>query len=51
MAYCYQQKKDYQQAIEWYEKYLAVARPDSKGYAFAKDNLDYLKAELFMKEP
>ena len=51
VAYCYQQKKDYQQAIEWYEKYLAVARPDSKGYAFAKDNLDYLKAELFMKEP
>ena len=49
VAYCYQQKKDYQQAIEWYEKYLAVARPDSKGYAFAKDNMEYLKAEIFMQ--
>ena len=49
IAYCYQQKKEYKQAIEWYEKYLAVARPDSKGYAFAKDNMEYLKAELFMQ--
>lgn len=50
VAYCYQQKKDYRQAIEWYEKYLAAARPDSKGYAFAADNLKYLKGELFMEE-
>lgn len=49
IAYCYQQKKEYKLAIEWYEKYLAVARPDSKGYAFAKDNMEYLKAEIFMQ--
>ena len=50
IAYCYQQKKEYKQAIEWYEKYLKVARPGSKGYEFAADNLKYLKAELFMEE-
>ena len=50
IAYCYQQKKDYRQAVEWYEKYLKVARPGSPGYDFAKDNIDYLKAELFMTE-
>lgn len=50
IAYCYQQKKDYRQAVEWYEKYLKVARPGSPGYDFAKDNMDYLKAELFMTE-
>ena len=50
IAYCYQQKKDYRQAVEWYEKYLKLARPGSPGYDFAKDNMDYLKAELFMTE-
>ena len=50
IAYCYQQKKDYRQAVEWYEKYLKMARPGSPGYDFAKDNIDYLKAELFMTE-
>ena len=51
IAYCYQQKKDYKQAIAWYEKYLKVASPGSKGYEFAKGNLEYLKSELFMAEP
>ena len=50
IAYCYQQKKDYRQAVEWYEKYLKLARPGSPGYDFSKDNMDYLKAELFMTE-
>ena len=50
IAYCYQQKKQYKLAVEWYEKYLKVAKPGSKGYEFAADNLKYLKAELFMEE-
>jgi tetratricopeptide (TPR) repeat protein len=50
IAYCYQQKKDYKQAIEWYEKYLKVAKPGSRGYEFAADNLKYLRAEKFMEE-
>ena len=51
VAYCYQQKKDYRQAIEWYEKYLKVATPGSRGYEFAADNLKYLRGDLFMEEP
>lgn len=51
IAYCYQQKKEYKAAIEWYEKYLKVARPGSRGYEFAADNLTYLRAEKFMEEP
>ena len=51
IAYCYQQKKQYKQAIEWYEKYLKVATPGSRGYEFAADNLKYIRSELFMEEP
>lgn len=50
IAYCHQMMKEYKQAIEWYEKYLQVARPGSKGYEFASDNVRYLKGELFMEE-
>ena len=51
IAYCYQQKKEYAKALEWYEKYLKVARPGSKGYEFAADNVAYIKSELFMETP
>lgn len=51
IAYCYQIKKEYKQAVDWYEKYLKVARPGSKGYDFAKDNLAFVRGELFMEEP
>ena len=50
IAYCYQMKKDYKQAMEWYEKYLKVASPGSKGYEFVVDNVKYLKGELFMED-
>lgn len=50
IAYCYEQKKDYKTAIEWYEKYLGVARPGSRGYNFATQSVKYLKGELFMEE-
>lgn len=51
IAYCYEIKKDYKQALVWYEKYLAVARPGTKGYEFATKSISFLKAELFMEEP
>lgn len=51
IAYCYEQKKDYKTALRWYEQYLQFAKPDSKGYNFAKQSVDYLKSELFMSEP
>ena len=50
IAYCYEMKKDYKQALQWYEKYLQVARPGSQGYEFAAKSIDYLKGELFMEE-
>lgn len=43
IAYCYEQKKDYKQALAWYEKYLNVATPESKGYVFAVESVRYLK--------
>ena len=49
IAYSYQQKKDYKHAVEWYEKYLKLAKPGSNGYEFAADNLAYVKSELFME--
>ena len=50
IAYCYQQKKQYKEAIEWYEKYLKVAKPGSRGYETVVDNLNYIRAEKFMEE-
>ena len=50
IAYCYQQKKQYKEAIEWYEKYLKVASPGSRGYETVVDNLKYIRAEKFMEE-
>ena len=49
VAYCYEQKKDYKHALEWYEKYLQVARPGTLGYEFATKSIEYLKGELFME--
>ena len=51
VGYCYEQKKDYKQALQWYEKYLQVARPGSNGYDFVTKSVTYLKSELFMEEP
>ncbi|MBR6458010.1 MAG: tetratricopeptide repeat protein [Bacteroidales bacterium] len=50
IAYCYEMKKDYKQALQWYEKYLKVATPGSQGYEFVSKSVEFLKAELFMQE-
>lgn len=50
IAYCYEIKKDYRQALAWYEKFLAVAKPDSRAYEFAAQRIAYIKSELFMEE-
>lgn len=50
IAYCYELKKDYKQAVLWYERYLKVARPGSRGYDFAAKSVEMLKGELFMQE-
>ena len=50
IAYCYENQKDYKHALEWYEKYLKVARPGSQGYDFARKSVEFIKGELFMEE-
>ena len=50
IAYCYERQKKYKQALEYYEKYLKVARPGSRGYEFAQKSIEYIKGELFMEE-
>ena len=50
IGYCYEQKKDYKQAIQFYETYLKLARPGSKGHEFAASSITHLKAKLFMEE-
>ncbi|MBR0499502.1 MAG: tetratricopeptide repeat protein [Bacteroidales bacterium] len=50
IAYCYERQKKYKQALEYYEKYLKVAKPGSRGYEFAKKSIEYIKGELFMNE-
>lgn len=51
IAYCYEIKKDYKQALQWFEKYLQVASPGSKGYEYAAGEVTFLKGELFMEKP
>ena len=50
IAYCYELKKDYRQALSWYERFLAVAKQDTRAYDFAVERITYLKSELFMEE-
>ncbi len=47
---CYEMKKDYRQAKDWFERYLKVAKPGSKGYTFVEEELKYVNSELFMEE-
>ena len=51
IAYCYERLKKYKEALDYYERYLKLARPGSRGYEFAKKSIDYIKGELFMNEP
>ncbi len=50
IAYCYELQKDYKHALEWYDKYLNVARPGTTGYEFSQRGAEYAKGELFMNE-
>lgn len=51
IAYCYERLKKYKEALDYYERYLKLARPGSRGYEFAQKSIDYLKGEIFMNEP
>ncbi len=51
IGYCYEQKKDYRRAVEYYERYLKVGRPGTKAYQFVEESLRFVRAERFMEEP
>ena len=50
IAYCYERQKKYKDALTYYERYIKLVPPGSKGYEFAKKSIDYIKGELFMAE-
>lgn len=51
IGYCYEQKKDYRRAVEYYERYLKLARPGTRGYRQIEEALRFVRAERFMDEP
>ena len=51
IGYCYEQKKDYRHAVEYYERYLKVGRPGTRAYQFVEESLRFVRAERFMEEP
>ena len=51
IGYCYEQKKDYKNAVLYYERYLEYAKPGTKAYQFVEESLKFVKAERFMEEP
>ena len=51
IGYCYEQKKDYKRAVEYYERYLKVGRPGTRAYQFVEESLRFVRAERFMEEP
>lgn len=50
IANCYEHLKDWKNAVVWYEKYLKLAKRGSDSWEYAKEGLDYCKAQLFMEE-
>ena len=51
IGYCYEQKKDYKNAVYYYERYMDVGKPGTKAYQFVEESLRFVKAERFMEEP
>ena len=50
IGYCYERLKEYDNALKYYESYLKIGRPGSKGYQFVEESIAYLKQEKFMEE-
>ncbi|MBQ8812612.1 MAG: tetratricopeptide repeat protein [Bacteroidales bacterium] len=50
IGYCYERLKEYDKALEYYERYIKVGKPGSKGYKFAEESIAYIKQEKFMEE-
>ena len=50
IGYCYEQKKDYKNAVYYYERYMDVGKPGTKAYQFVEESLRFVRAERFMEE-
>ena len=50
IAHCYERLKKYDKALEYYERYLKLAKPGSSGYKYAEESIAYIKQEKFMHE-
>lgn len=49
IGYCYEQLKQYKQALDYYERYIKLAKPGSLGYEYVLKGIEYVKGELFME--
>ena len=50
IGYCYEQKKDYKNAVYYYERYLNEGKPGTRAYQFVEESLRFVRAERFMEE-
>jgi tetratricopeptide (TPR) repeat protein len=50
IGYCYERLKEYDKALEYYERYLKLGKPGSKGYQFVEESIAYIRQEKFMEE-
>ena len=50
IGYCHEFRKEYKQALQYYEKYLRLGKEGTKNYNFAKQSATYIKGELHMQE-
>ncbi len=50
IGYCYERLKEYDKALKYYEQYIKIGKPGSKGYKFVEESIAYIKQEKFMEE-
>ena len=50
IGYCYERLKNYDKALEYYERYIKLGKPGSAGYKFVEESIEYVKQEMFMEE-
>ncbi|MBQ6254539.1 MAG: tetratricopeptide repeat protein [Bacteroidales bacterium] len=50
IGYCHEVRKEYKQALQYYEKYMKVGKEGTKNFDFAKQSSINCRAELHMQE-
>ena len=50
IGYCYERLKEYDKALKYYEQYIRIGKPGSKGYKFVEESIAYIRQEKFMEE-